>query len=380
MPDNKVNFEKLINTTTDAFNAKPESIEGETDFGAAKMVNNRQSVFRVPLEMIRPDRFQARLLLPFALREEFFGGRLGWREVVEAWFGLAERDWLIKRELDELVALGDSLADIGQIKPVTGQLLNVEGRDRFQLLTGERRFWATALRAIKDPRHAEPYVLALVDNQPTLAKQIAENMAYKALTPVGKSRAAARLVLEANSLKPLPGMDETEYYRQVSEVRLDDVTRESLQKTLGLDRIYYGRLMKFFDLPAPLLEVADRAEMPERVLREIVAYEPSLWPGAVAYYCEHEGRTYLDVHTWLETQLGNVRTRSPRLPKDPATKSARAIKRAILNLDELPNDDKVGTLADAILSESDKVEAAKIIKRLEALNAALRQRMEGLRS
>ena len=380
MPDNKVNFEKLINTTTDAFNAKPESIEGETDFGAAKMVNNRQSVFRVPLEMIRPDRFQARLLLPFALREEFFGGRLGWREVVEAWFGLAERDWLIKRELDELVALGDSLADIGQIKPVTGQLLNVEGRDRFQLLTGERRFWATALRAIKDPRHAEPYVLALVDNQPTLAKQIAENMAYKALSPVGKSRAAARLVLEANSLKPLPGMDETEYYRQVSEVRLDDVTRESLQKTLGLDRIYYGRLMKFFDLPAPLLEVADRAEMPERVLREIVAYEPSLWPGAVAYYCEHEGRTYLDVHTWLETQLGNVRTRSPRLPKDPATKSARAIKRAILNLDELPNDDKVGTLADAILSESDKVEAAKIIKRLEALNAALRQRMEGLRS
>ena len=380
MPDNKINFEKLINTTTDAFNAKPEGTEGETDFGSPKMVNNRQSVFRVPLEMIRPDRFQARLLLPFALREEFFGGKLDWRGAVEAWFGLAERDWLIKRELDELVALGDSLADIGQIKPVTGQLLNVDGRDRFQLLTGERRFWATAIRASKDPKHAEAYVLALVDNQPTLAKQIAENMAYKALTPVGKARAAARLVLEANSLKPLPGMDETEYYRQVSEVRLEEVTRESLQKTLGLDRIYYGRLMKFFDLPAPLLEVADRAEMPERVLREIVAFEPSLWPGAVAYYCEHEGRTYLDVHTWLETQLGHVRARSPRLPKDPATKSARAIKRAILNLDELPDEDKVGTLADAILSESDKIEAAKVIERLEALNAALRQRMEGLRS
>ena len=100
MPDNKINFEKLINTTTDAFNAKPEGTEGETDFGSTKMVNNRQSVFRVPLEMIRPDRFQARLLLPFALRDEFFGGRLDWRGAVEAWFGLAERDWLIKRELD----------------------------------------------------------------------------------------------------------------------------------------------------------------------------------------------------------------------------------------------------------------------------------------
>jgi hypothetical protein len=380
MPDNKVNFEKLINTTTDAFNAKPESLKDETGPETPKMVNNRQSVFRVPLEMIRPDRFQARLLLPLALREEFFSGKMDWRGAVEAWFSMSERDWLIKRELDELVVLGDSLADIGQIKPVTGQLVNYEGKYRFQLLTGERRFWATAIRASKDSKHTEPYVLALVDNQPSLAKQIAENMAYKALTPVGKARAAARIVLEANSLKPMPGMEETDYYRQVSEVRLDEVSRESLQKTLGLDRIYYGRLMKFFDLPAPLLEVADRSEMPERVLREIVVFDPSLWLGAVAYYCEHEGRTYLDVHTWLETQLGHVRTRSPRLPKDPATKSARAIKRAILNLDELPDEDKVGTLADAILSESDKVEAAKLIERLEALNVALRHRLEGLKS
>jgi hypothetical protein len=379
MPETKINFEKLINTTTDAFSTRTETAELEVGIETPKMINNRQSVFRVPLEMIRPDRFQARLLLPLALREEFFSGQLEWRGTVEAWFGLAERDWLIKRELDELVALGDSLADIGQIKPVTGQLLNIDGKDCFQLLTGERRFWATAIRTVKDPKNTEPYVLALVDNQPTLAKQIAENMAYKALTPVGKARAAARIVLEANSLKPLPGMDETEYYRQVTEVRLDEVTRESLQKTLGLDRIYYGRLMKFFDLPATLLELADRAEMPERVLREIVAYEPSLWPGALAYYTEHEGRTYLDVHTWLETQLGRIRARSPRLPKDPATKSARAIKRVILNLDELPDEDKVGSLADAILSESDKVEMAKIVERLDGLNAALKQRMEGLK-
>lgn len=379
MPDKKVNYEKLINTTADAFSAQPEA-DPAPEQETPKMINHRQSVFRVPLDMVRPDRFQARLLLPLALREEFFADRMDWRAAVEAWFELAQRDWLIRRELDELVALGDSLADIGQIKPVTGQLISVNGKDRFQLLTGERRFWATAIRVRKDPRKNDPYVLALVDNQPTLAKQIAENMAYKALTPVGKARAAARIVLEANSLKPQVGMDESEYYRQVSEVRLDELTRESLQKTLGLDRIYYGRLMKFFELPAPLLEVADRAEMPERVLREIVAYDRSLWPGAVAYYTEHEGRTYLDVHTWLEAQLGRVTTRAPRLPKDPATKSARAIRRVLLNLDDLPDEDKVGSLADAIMSESDKVEAAKIVERLDALNLAVKQRAEGLKA
>jgi hypothetical protein len=92
MPDNKVNFEKLINTTTDAFNAKSESLEDETGLETPKMVNNRQSVFRVPLEMIRPDRFQARLLLPLALREEFFSGKMDWRGAVEAWFSMSERD------------------------------------------------------------------------------------------------------------------------------------------------------------------------------------------------------------------------------------------------------------------------------------------------
>ncbi len=35
------------------------------------MINNRQSVYRVPLSMIRPDRFQARLLLPLSLRDDF---------------------------------------------------------------------------------------------------------------------------------------------------------------------------------------------------------------------------------------------------------------------------------------------------------------------
>ncbi len=100
------------------------------------------------------------------------------------------------------------------------------------MLTGERRFWATAIKAVLDGFEGEPYVLALIDNQPTLEKQIAENMAYKALTPpVGKARAAARLVLEENGISPPQvGQDELSYFRQIGDVRLSDETRELLQK------------------------------------------------------------------------------------------------------------------------------------------------------
>src|SRR5665648_48328 len=196
-------FEELMCATTAAFNQSGQVEPTDADeIEQPKMVNNRQSVYKVPLAMVRPDRFQARFLLPYALREAFFSGANDWRKTVSLWTELSVNDILMRRELAELIALGDSLADLGQIKPVTGQVASLNGRDTFLMLTGERRFWATALKAFRENRQDEPTVLALLDNTPSLEKQIAENMAYKELTPVGKARAAARLVLEANDLKP----------------------------------------------------------------------------------------------------------------------------------------------------------------------------------
>ena len=191
----KPRFDNLINITSDAFNASAEKQE-DYNPDTPKMVNHRQSVYRVPLSMVRPDRFQARLILPLVLRKDFYSGKSTWNEVVRNWFELARNDRLVAQEIAELTVLGDSLHDTGQIKPVTGQVVSENGHDVFKMLTGERRFWATAIKAVLDGQQAEPYVLALIDNQPTIDKQIAENMAYKALTPVGKARAAARLVLE----------------------------------------------------------------------------------------------------------------------------------------------------------------------------------------
>ena len=376
--ESKKSFGNLIGITSEAFDASTVETP-ERDETAPKMVNHRQSVYRVPLSMIMPDRFQSRILLPYELREPFYERRTTWQSTVQKWLKLAEADKLIKRELDELIALGESLHDTGQIKPVTGQVLSVDGRDVFQMLTGERRFWATAIKAVLDGFEGEPYVLALIDNQPTLEKQIAENMAYKALTPVGKARAAARLVLEENGISPQVGQDELSYFRQISDVRLSDETRELLQRTLQMERTYFGRLMKFFELEQKELEIADRAEMPERVLREIMAHDRKYWPKAVAYYADYEGRTYQDVQAFLGRLAGTEQKRAPRMPLDPVTKSARGLRRVLLGLDDVPMDDKIGPVADALLGDTDKGEAKKLLDRMETLTAALRQRYDGMK-
>lgn len=375
----KRGFGDLISLTSDAFNASTAEKEQREEEQTPKMLSNRQSVYRVPLSMIKPDRFQARFLLPFELREAFFRQEIDWEETVRKWMALAEQDRLVRREIEELIALGDSLHDTGQIKPITGQVITEDGREVFKMLTGERRFWATAFQSVLSGRKDEPYVLAIIDNQPSLEKQIAENMAYKALTPVGKARAAARIVLESNGIQPNESFDEYSYFRQVLDVRLSDETKDMLLKTLQLERTYYGRLMKFFELPQDLLEICDRAEMPERVLREIMQYDAKYWPAAVRYYAEHDGRTYQDVHAFLERISGREKTRKVRLPADPATKSARSIKRVFLNLDELPQEDKLGSIADALVSEVAPEDARRMIGQMEQLTEALKVRVNNLK-
>jgi hypothetical protein len=375
----KRGFGDLISLTSDAFNASTAEKEQREEEQTPKMLSNRQSVYRVPLSMIKPDRFQARFLLPFELREAFFRQEIDWEETVRKWMALAEQDRLVRREIEELIALGDSLHDTGQIKPITGQVINEDGREVFKMLTGERRFWATAFQSVISGRKDEPYVLAIIDNQPSLEKQIAENMAYKALTPVGKARAAARIVLESNGIQPNESFDEYSYFRQVLDVRLSDETKDMLLKTLQLERTYYGRLIKFFELPQDLLEICDRAEMPERVLREIMQYDAKYWPAAVRYYAEHDGRTYQDVHAFLERISGREKTRKVRLPADPATKSARSLKRVFLNLDELPQEDKLGSIADALVSEVAPEDARRMVGQMEQLTEALKVRVNNLK-
>jgi len=374
----KRNFGSLLETTTDAFESSQVTEEQIIPSGP-KMINNRQSVYRVPVSMIRPDRFQARILLPLPLRSAFYSGTRTWRETVQDWFALAKTDRLNRRMLDELIVLGDSLHDTGQIKPVTGQIVNEDGRDVFKMLTGERRFWATAIQAVLSESPDEPYVLGLIDNQPSLEKQIAENMAYKALTPVGKARAAARLVLEANQIEPEEGEKEVDFFRRVTDLRLNDEVKEVLQKNLQMERTYFGRLMNFFALPEASLELADRAEMPERVLREIMRYDASLWPAAVDYFAEFDNRSYLDVQAFLERESGKTQTRKPRIPADPLTKSARSLKKVLLGMDELPQDDKSGSLADALIGDSDKKEAQEMADKIAALSQAVQIRVKALK-
>ena len=220
-------------------NASKESPEKKEERPSASRIQvNRQSTYSIQISAVRPDRYQARHVLPRQLRDPFFEGELDWREVAGKWIQLARKDKLVRNELDELMQLGRSLDQDGQIKPITGNFEKDEnGQQIFKILTGERRFWATVIRSVMADDEEEPLVLALVDDDPTVRKQILENITHKPLTAVGKARAIARIILEEANVFPEHGESEDVYFQKMFEVKTTAETAQLIEETLGISPV-----------------------------------------------------------------------------------------------------------------------------------------------
>ena len=110
-----------------------------------------------PSQML-PDRFQPRRLLPAALRPAFFSGRIDCYQAAAEWLALSQqRELGCAAEVDRLLAMGESFDEHGQIKPITGSWGALpDGRYIFMIETGERRFWAACLQAVRDQLAEEP--------------------------------------------------------------------------------------------------------------------------------------------------------------------------------------------------------------------------------
>jgi hypothetical protein len=302
---------------------------------ASRIQVNRQSTYTIQLSAVRPDRYQSRHVLPRRLRQAFFEGDADWREVVRQWLEMARKDKLIRLELDELMQLGRSLDQDGQIKPITGHFRKDEdGQQFFQILTGERRFWATAIRAVISGAEEEPQILALVDEDPTVRKQILENITHKPLTAIGKARAIARIILEEAGVLPQPGETEYAYFQKMFEVKTTAETAQLIEETLGISQYQYYRFRKLLELPVELQDLADQADIPEGILRQINAMSEEEQRKALTYFLNQEDPPSVREFSRLlkEDALddeASPQKRKPRTPKPPVVKISRSFSRTI---------------------------------------------------
>ncbi len=252
-----------------------ESVTAVTPVPASQV----ERIERLAPSQMLPDRFQPRRLLPVSLREPFFSGKIDCYQAAAQWLSLAQHDPSYRAEVERLLAMGLSFEEHGQIKPITGAWIPArDGSFIFQIETGERRFWAACLQAAQKRLETEPLLRVEVVSQPTRQRQVLENRHAETPSAVGQACEVAALILAEMNIPPEgPYRDEYDYFRQARAQRMPAGLWEKLMPVMQLTRPRMVQLLNILQLPTPLLDLADRYRLPERVLREVLALPREQW-------------------------------------------------------------------------------------------------------
>ena len=282
-----------------------------------------------PLSQIWPDRFQPRLIIPPDLRDRFFSGDINVYETAFEWIKRAKGDEAEEYRIEKLQQMGYTIEDQGQIKPATGTMVG-RGEDlRVYLETGERRYWSLALNhAIKlmgGFSGPEPRLEVRIIQEPSRARQVIENTHAEEPTAISRAREIASLILAAMSVDPDPNESDYVYYRKAAEIqRIDGEVWESVMQIIPLQREILKRLLNLLRMPEEALVMADKYEIPERSLREVLQLPESQQVGMVIRIIE-EGYTSEDIQVIRQQPKRSQKVSKPQTAAFKAASKVRSL-------------------------------------------------------
>lgn len=308
-----------------------------------------ERIERLRPSQMMPDRYQPRRLLPAEIRERFFRREIDCYQAARNWLKLAKEDEGWEERLAELLDMGSSFHEQGQIKPITGSWApSSEGGFDFLIETGERRYWAACLAAVSERTTEEPELRVEVIATPTRKRQVIENR--HALTPsaIGQACEVAALMLEELEIDPDPSQeDEFEYFRLALKRRAPRGMWPKIEPVMQHSTRRMQQLLALLQLPSPLLELADRHRVPERVLREVISLPKKQWPSAVEAAAEEELTSEEVANLGKGTRKRKPKGDARRAPERIAFTGIRRFTRAALNVDD---DDRIWVL-DGVADE-----------------------------
>ena len=330
-----------------------------------------------PSQML-PDRFQPRRLLPPSIRQDFFSGKIDCYQAAASWLDMTRSDPAIKVEVERLVAMGESFDEHGQIKPITGAWKEgPNGNYIFLIETGERRFWAACLKRVKNRAAEESLLRVEVVDNPTRQRQVLENRHAEPPSAVEQACEISALILTEVGMPAEESVeDEYDYFRKVRSQRMPTGLWEKITPVMQLTRPRMVQLLNILQLPSPLLDLADRYRLSERVLREILS-APSQ---------QRERLIQVSIQSQLTSdEVSAVSTspeppphspgKPPSSPRDPGREASRSLLkfiRSINRLDPVDQSQTLDLLADEIVYLG---QAQETLTRLEELSRLIEARL-----
>jgi len=333
----------------------------------------------IPSQMI-PDRFQPRRLLPSSIRTDFFTGNLTCYQAAAEWLALARQDPGHRAQVERLLAMGGSFEEHGQIKAITGSwVTSPAGSFIFQIETGERRFWAACLRAAADHAPQEPLLRVETIEKPTRQRQVLENRHAETPSAVSQACEISALILSGLGTTPEAGsMEEYDYFRLARSQRMPAGLWEKITPIMQLSRPRMVQLLNILQMPNPLLELADRYRLPERVLREVLNLPPAQWEKALLLSIQNSLTSdevaemgEEDLHKKAATTTPPAKS-SAQGPVRLATSGLRRFSNTLNRLDEINRAQSLDEIADELVVSG---QAENVLNLLDELNRLVRARL-----
>lgn len=335
--------------------------------GTLETLDKVERIERLKPSQMIPDRFQPRRLLPARIRNKFYASEIDCYQAASEWLRISERDVGWEQRVRELLDMGGSFEDQGQIKPITGAWIPSRGGGYiFMIETGERRFWAACLLAVKEKRSQEPELRVEVVSLPTRKRQVLENRHAQSPSAVGQACEVAALMLEEMKIEPDPRLeDEYEFFKQALARRAPRGMWSALEPVMQHSTRRMQQLLAILQLPSPLLEIADRHRIPERVLREVLALPAQAWETAIMT----AARENLTSEEVAQIEVKPIKRRSKddarRSPERIAFSGLRRFTRAVMAVDEVDLEQLLNDVADEVVVQGFAAEIFPLLKGLQ---------------
>ncbi|MCI0713225.1 MAG: ParB N-terminal domain-containing protein [Chloroflexi bacterium] len=317
-------------------------------------------VERILLEMVRPDPVQPRRVLPEPLHRKVHNNRLtptqALRELVQV-AQVASRqqgrpfanvlellpdaesdnelpDKLSPEEdiLRDLVNLAVTIRDDGQVNPLTVVDVSQGVTRLYRIETGERRYWAAWLLSDFIPGYESNGMIDCIVipvEKASPFRQAKENTARKGLTAIAMARQAALLLLTVHGYKIPNEAVTNDFYRQALELDLRtkrEYTEAILSAMGGISRMRFSQYKSLLRLSDDGLELADRRNLDERVLRPILSLPPDVHSEMIQQIVQLD-LTSRQVKAIIEQGEDGKSTTDERYT--PATRLARSVVKGI---------------------------------------------------
>jgi len=332
-------------------------------------------VVYIPLSQILPDRFQSRVILPPEIKGAFFTGQMDCYQAGQSLMVAADGDSGLRREVDELLLLGQSILSEGQVEPATGSWVQLQGiGPRFLLEAGERRFWSLVLKAVEQKLQEEPKLQVVEEKEISRLRQVAENLQREDISAVDLAKAIASLILILEGKHPDPSApNEMDYYRQALNERLPHKSWPELERVVGLSRPHLVRHLQILSLSDELLYLASLYRVEERRLRVILA-APRQQQRPLLLAALEEKLSSEDLERAVEEKKAKGKSTKGHTSPGIHRQMASRVK-SWLGLIHGPgfdrNYDRVATELSVMLKDPKELELAA--KNLEALASSLRK-------